>query len=226
MTARSRLPIRSGMGVVLGKGPEHGHDVLARHAGPEVVYRVEDESADGKEHFPSLGPVAIGHHRRTPRSEHRIPSAGPESQHSSNRSANPYLTAVVSREHAPAFAVSSFPARISAGACDLATWCVAGKVPAAVMDGTFFLQNSTFTGAPSAQVTSLRMVSGSKFSFRNRTLPSSMTTWQPPGWKAKGSSLAPQFCVVQGHPVSPTGYSPLVFPPMFGEVAAGTPPTG
>ena len=64
-------------------------------------------------------------------------------------------------------------------------------------------------------------MSGSKSSFRNRTLPSSMTAWQPPGWKAKGSSLAPQFCVVQGHPVSPTGYSPLVFPPEFTRVAAG-----
>ncbi len=60
-------------------------------------------------------------------------------------------------------------------------------------------------GTPSERVTKYRKVIGSSFVLKNRTLPLTITQLQPPKWKEKGSSLAPQFCVVQGQPVSPTG---------------------
>ena len=58
---------------------------------------------------------------------------------------------------------------------------------------------------PSARVTKRRMVIGSSEELRKRTAPSTNTALQPAGWNEKGSSFAPQFCVVQGHSESVAG---------------------
>ena len=42
------------------------------------------------------------------------------------------------------------------------------------------------------------MVIGSSDELRNRTLPSTKTLLEPPVWNENGSSLAPQFWIVQG----------------------------